>query len=388
LGRLRVIDRDSRRPPVCVGGAGGAELRAPAPDGWLRGRGRFGRARRPRWIFAADRTIMSAMDEPPRTSLPDARQTPRFAGLCTFCRFPRLEAVPEAQRPVDWALYGAPFDGGVTYRPGARFGPRAIREASQYIKPVNPDMGVDLARRLSLADAGDAPLRPYALRETLESIAEFALHIGEPAHTRLLAVGGDHSIAYANLKATFQRRGRPRGGLALLHFDAHLDTAESVWGERWGHASPFIRAIEDGFVDPRRMLSVGVRGPLNTADDLAVAARLGIELVRFQQWQSGDGGGRLDEFVRGLGEREVYLSFDIDCVDPAFAPGTGTPVCGGFSSAEIIAILRRCAGVNLVGADIVEVLPDRDPAGITALLAAHVIFEMLTLTALRPPRRS
>jgi agmatinase len=324
------------------------------------------------------------MSETVKTTLPDARRTPRFAGVCTFCRFPRLEDVPAAQRPVDWAIYGAPFDGGVTYRPGARFGPRAVREASQYIKPVNPALAVDLTRAFSLADAGDAPLRPYALRETLDAIAGFAGAVGEPRHTRLVAVGGDHSIAYANIKATWERRGRPRGGLALLHFDAHLDTADSVWGERWGHASPFIRAIEDGCVDPACMVSIGVRGPLNTASDLDFARSRGIQLITGEEWQSGAGRPRLQDFLRRLGLRETYLSFDIDCVDPAFAPGTGTPVCGGLSSAEALALLRCCDGVNLVGADVVEVLPDRDPAGITALLAAHVIFEILSLAARQP----
>jgi agmatinase len=324
------------------------------------------------------------MDPPePRTVLPNARVQPRFAGVSTFCRLPALEAVPEASRPVDWVLYGVPFDGGVTYRPGARFGPRAIRDASQYVKPVNLELNVSVAERLSLADGGDAPVSPYDCRETLEGAAAFALDLGEPAHSRLLAVGGDHSIAYANIEATWRRRGKPAGGLAVLHFDAHLDTTDVVWGRTWTHASPFRRAIEAGLIDPRRMLSVGIRGPLNAADDLDYGREAGIELVTFEQWRVGDGPDRVEAFLGRLGDDEVYLSFDIDCVDPAFAPGTGTPCCGGFSSAEILGLLRRCAGVNLVGADVVEVLPDRDPAGITALLAAHVVLEILSLAAIR-----
>ena len=316
-----------------------------------------------------------------KTTLPDARKFPRFAGVSTFCRYPLIEQVPPSQQPVDWAFYGVPYDGSVTYRPGARFGPRAVREASQYIKPVNLDLGVNVAEVLSLADAGDAPIKPYSCRETLEGVVEWAADVGDPAHTKLFAVGGDHSIAYANIKATWNRRGRPAGGLALLHFDAHLDTTDVVWGEKWTHASPFIRAIEDGILDPKRMLSVGIRGPLNSAADLDYAPRHGVELVTYEQWRSGDGRDRIDAFRNRLGADETYLTFDIDCVDPAFAPGTGTPCCGGFTAAEALALVREFAGANLVGADLVEVLPDRDPAGITTLLAAHVLFEIVSLAA-------
>lgn len=316
-----------------------------------------------------------------RTNLPNARVTPRFAGVATFCRFPLLADVPAEQLPVDWALYGIPYDGSVTYRPGAKFGPRAIREASQYIKPVHLEHEVNLAAVFSMADAGDAPVLPYSCKDTLDAACKFAMTLGDPAQTKLFAIGGDHSIAYANLRATWERRGRPAGGLALLHFDAHLDTTDEVWGEKWTHASPFIRAIEDGLLDPKRMLSVGIRGPLNDAGDLEYARQHGIELVTYQDWKSGDGEARISSFLEKLGDEEVYLTFDIDCIDPAFAPGTGTPCCGGLTSAEAIDLIRRCSGVNLVGADVVEVLPDRDPAGITSLLASHVLFEILCLAA-------
>lgn len=315
-----------------------------------------------------------------KTELPNAREFPRFAGVATFCRFPRLGDAPNPAG-VDWAVYGIPYDGAVTYRPGARFGPRAIREASQYIKPVHSELNVDIASVFSLADGGDAPVKPYSCKDTLEAACGFALHLGDPKTTKLLAVGGDHSVAYANIKATWQRRGKPAGGLALLHFDAHLDTADVVWGEKWTHASPFIRAIEDGLIDPKRMLSVGIRGPLNTKDDLEYGREHGVEIVTFQQWKQGDGDERIESFRKRLGGDETYLTFDIDCIDPAFAPGTGTPVAGGFTSAEALGLLRSFAGVNLVGADVVEVLPDRDPAGITSLLASHVMFEILAISA-------
>lgn len=320
----------------------------------------------------------------PRTTLPDPRRSPRYAGVSTFCRFPRLEDVPPRSQPVDWAIYGVPFDGGVTYRSGARFGPRAIREASQYMKPLVLEQGVHLTETFSLADAGDAPIEPYSCQGTLDAVCAFARGLGDSSHTKLLAVGGDHSIAYANIRATWERRGRPKAGLALLHFDAHLDTVDTIGSERWTHGSPFRRAIEDGLVDGHRMLSMGIRGPLNSRDDLDYGRQQGIEIVTCQDCAQAGGLARIDSFLKSLADDETYLTFDIDCVDPAFAPGTGTPCCGGFTSAEVMALLRRCGGVNVVGADVVEVLPDRDMAGITALLASHVLIEILALAARGP----
>lgn len=315
-----------------------------------------------------------------KTLLPDARVTPRFAGIATFCRFPRVEDVPAASRPLDWAVYGVPFDSGVTFRPGARFGPRAIREASQYVKPHHLEHGVNVCEKLSLADAGDAPVLPYRLHETLATVSGWAARLGDSV-TKLLAVGGDHTVAYANLRATWDRLGRPSTGLPLIHFDSHLDTVDEVWGERWGHASVFRRVIEDGLVDPARMISVGVKGPLNRAEDLDFARRRGIEVVTFERWNR-DGPAVLAAYLGRLGSTPAYLTFDIDVVDPAFAPGTGTPSVGGFTSAQILAVLRSLRGVRLAGADVVEVLPDRDAAQITALLASQVILEILALDAL------
>lgn len=317
----------------------------------------------------------------PRTILPNPRLTPRFAGLSTFARYPRLEDVTPDNRPIDWLIFGVPYDSGVTYRPGARFGPRAIRDASQYVKAFHLEHNVDVPATLSLADAGDAPVKPYNLKETLDFVAWWAKDQPDPTHTKLLALGGDHSIAYANLKATWLRRGQPKGGLAVIHFDSHLDTVDTVWGEQWGHASPFRRAIEDGFIDPKAMLSIGLKGPLNAASDLDFARNSGVTIISDTQFRV-DGPRRVADFVKALGNRETYLTFDIDCIDPAFAPGTGTLSVGGFASHEALAILRSLRGLNIVGGDVVEVLPDRDPAGITAVLAAHIVFEILALSAI------
>lgn len=317
-----------------------------------------------------------------KTDLPNARVTPRYAGVSTFCRFPRVVDVRPEHRPIDWALYGAPFDSGVTFRPGARFGPRAVRDASQYAKPHHIEHDVNLAEVLSMADAGDAPVQPYDCEQNAKVIAEFAMGVGDPSHTKLFAVGGDHSIALANIRATWARRGQPKGGLALLHFDSHVDTVDQTLGERYSHASPFIRAIEEGLIDPKRMLTVGVKGPLNTRADLDYARDRGVTLVTYDRWRR-EGDAPIREFLARLGQDEAYLSFDIDVVDPAFAPGTGTPSVGGFTSAEILTLLRGLKGANIVGADLVEVLPDRDVAGITALLASQVIVEVLALDAVR-----
>lgn len=346
----------------------------------------------------------------PKTILPDARVSPRFAGIATFCRYPRVEDVADENMPLDWAIYGAPFDAGVTYRPGARFGPRAIREASQYVKRFHTRHNVDVCERLSLADAGDAPVSPYSSEETLDLIEDFASSLSErtsvgPAGpvgasgsehvTKLMAIGGDHSIAYANIRATYSRCGEPRSGLALVHFDSHMDTVDSLWGSRWSHASPFRRVIEEGFVDPTKMICVGLKGPLNAAADYDFARQSGVTMLSYDDLFRAPSGslasaasvrgalnfGAIDAFVQRIAKHPAYVTFDVDVVDPAFAPGTGTPCPGGLSSAEAFDLLRRLAGINIVGADVVEVLPDRDVSGITAFLAAHVMFELLALDA-------
>lgn len=328
-------------------------------------------------------TIVDPMASGPRTVLPNPRVNPRFAGLPTFGRYPRLGDLGPGAAPPDWAVYGAPFDGGTTYFPGARFGPRAIREASQYLKVYHIPFDITLTDVFSLADAGDSPVNVFSCEKNAATIAEFASGVGDPSRTKLLALGGDHSIALPNMRATWKRRGAPKGGLALLHFDSHVDTLDQFLGERYSHASPFIRAIEEGLIDPRRMLSVGIKGPLNTKDDLAYAKAHGVTVVTAEEWRTPAGQEVVADFLKRLGDAETYVSFDIDCVDPAYAPGTGTPCVGGFTSAEVLGLLRSLRGANVVGGDVVEVLPDRDVSGITAFLAAHIAFEILCLDAAR-----
>lgn len=313
------------------------------------------------------------------TQLPDARVSPRYSGITTFGRYPLLREVSTANSPVDWAIYGAPFDGGVTYRPGSRFGPRSIREASQYLKRYHLVHDVDVCEVLSLADAGDSPVSPFDCAATGALISDFAISLGGP-HTKPLALGGDHSIALANIKAAWMKAGKPSSGLALAHFDSHLDTVDELWGEKHSHASPFIRAIEQGFVDPKSMISIGIKGPLNSKSDLDFARSRGIRILPHHHIRD-EGPDMIASFVRSVADCPAYISFDIDVIDPAYAPGTGTPCPGGLTTDEAFTLIRSLKGIKLAGADVVEVLPDRDIAGITAFAAAHIAFEILALDA-------
>ncbi|TVQ81283.1 MAG: agmatinase [Bradymonadales bacterium] len=305
-----------------------------------------------------------------KTPSPDPRKFPRYAGMSTFFRFP-YEPNPTA---VDWALYGMPFDQTTTYRSGARFGPRAIREQSAYIKPYHLSFKQDLLERYSLVDAGDSPVSPYSIQETLELQESFCAGWAEKG-ARCFAVGGDHSIALANIRVARKRSQKP---LALIHFDSHTDTVDELWGEKYTHAAPVRRAIEEGLVEPGKILSIGIKGPVNTAEELQWGLQNGIQYVTYEDWRA-EGLKRVSDFAKSLKDQEAYLSFDIDCLDPTFAPGTGTPSVGGFSSAEAIELVRQFRGLNLQGADLVEVAPDLDPGYTTALLGAHLIFEILSL---------
>ncbi|MBL0920982.1 MAG: agmatinase [Phycisphaerales bacterium] len=323
----------------------------------------------------------------PRTLLADPRRVPRFAGVCTFCRVPTIDQVAPENRPLDWIIYGAPFDTGTTYRPGARFGPRSIRDESAYVKPYHLIHDVMVSDVLSIADAGDAPVRAFSCEDNAKVMAEFAAALPDAKSARLFAVGGDHSIALPNLRATWERRGKPKGGLALIHLDSHVDTLDSTNFERYSHASPFIRAAEEGLIDPKRMLTIGIKGPLNSKEDFDYARDHGVTIVTCEQWRA-EGAETVRRFIKSLGDAETYVTFDVDVVDPAYAPGTGTPSLGGMTSAEALGLLRSFAGVNVVGGDVVEVLPDRDVSGITALLAAHAMFEIISLDAVRRVRRA
>jgi agmatinase len=305
----------------------------------------------------------------------DSSRVPRFAGIATFARLPRLEDVGS----TDVAVVGVPFDSGVSYRPGARFGPAAVREGSRLLRPYHPGLDVSPFAAQQVADAGDIACNPFNINEAVAAIeagADQLLGTG----ARLMTIGGDHTVALPLLRSVVKRR----GPVALLHFDAHLDTWDTYFNAPITHGTPFRRAFEEGLLDTDALSHVGIRGPLYTENDLADDARMGFGIVTSMDVMHRG----VDEVVAGLrariGSRPLYVSVDIDVLDPAHAPGTGTPEAGGLTSRELLAILRGLAGMRLVSADVVELSPAYDHAELTTVAASHVAYELISLMALTP----
>lgn len=306
----------------------------------------------------------------------DATQVPRYGGEPTFARLPRLSDVPAA----DVAIVGVPFDAGVSYRPGARFGPGHIRESSRLLRPYNPAADVSPFAVQQVADAGDLGVNPFSIDEAIAAVERGARRLLDRV-PRLLTLGGDHTIALPLLRAV----NAVHGPVAVVHFDAHLDTWDTYFGAAYTHGTPFRRAFEEGLLDPEGCLHVGIRGPLYDAGDLVRDADAGFLVVPATEVEHLGTRGIIDAIAARVGDRPVYVSVDIDVLDPAFAPGTGTPEAGGLTSRELLAVLRSLAGVNLVGADIVEVAPAYDHAQVTGIAAAHAGYELVSALALRRP---
>jgi agmatinase len=303
----------------------------------------------------------------------DATQVPRFAGPATFARLPRLDQVSSC----DVAVVGVPFDAGVTYRPGARFGPAAVREASRLLRPYHPGLDVEPFAAQQVADAGDIACNPFDIEQAIASVEAGADELlGSGA--KLLTIGGDHTIALPLLRSVSRRH----GPVALLHFDAHLDTWDTYFGARYTHGTPFRRASEEGLLDATALSHVGIRGPLYGRNDLDDDVRLGFGIVSSMDVMTRG----VDDVVHSLrtriGDRPLYVSIDIDVLDPAHAPGTGTPEAGGLTSRELLAILRGLAGCQIVAADVVEVSPPYDHAELTTVAASHVSYELISLMSL------
>jgi agmatinase len=299
----------------------------------------------------------------------DATRVPRFAGPATFALLPRIDEVSD----VDVAVMGVPFDAGVSYRPGARFGPAHVRESSRLLRPFNPAAGVEPFASQQVVDAGDVAVNPFHLESAIEQVEAGARAMLERAG-RLVTIGGDHTIALPLLRAVAARH----GPVAVVHFDAHLDTWDTYFGAAYTHGTPFRRASEEGLVDRSGCLHVGTRGPLYAAQDLVDDRELGFHVVPSVEIDDLGARGVAERIRDRVGARPVYLSIDIDVLDPAFAPGTGTPEAGGMTSRELLAVLRTFSEVNLVGADVVEVAPAYDHAEITGIAAAHVVYEILS----------
>jgi agmatinase len=305
----------------------------------------------------------------------DATVVPRYSGAATFARLPRIDEVGDA----DVAVVGVPFDSGVSYRPGARFGPAHIRESSRLLRPYNPALAVSPFAARQVVDAGDLPANPFDIAEAIDSIEAGARSLLERV-PHLLTLGGDHTIALPLLRAM----AAVHGPVAVVHFDAHLDTWDTYFGAEYTHGTPFRRASEEGLLDKSGCLHVGIRGPLYSQADLTQDTELGFRVVSAPEADDLGVAGMAERIAERVGDRPVYVSVDIDVLDPAHAPGTGTPEAGGLTSRELLGTLRSFARLNLIGADIVEVAPAYDHAQITGIAAAHVGYELLSALAASP----
>ena len=308
----------------------------------------------------------------------DATQIPRYAGPATFARLPRTDEVSS----VDVAVLGVPFDSGVSYRPGARFGPGHIRASSKLLRPYNPALAVEPFGQHQVADAGDVAVNPFDLGEAIAQIQAASDDVRADG-AKLLTIGGDHTIALPLLRSL----ARDHGKIAVLHFDAHLDTWDTYFGAPYTHGTPFRRASEEGLLDLERCLHMGTRGPLYSGQDLEDDHLLGFQVIRSDDYQSDGVASIVDRMRARLGDAPIYVSIDIDVLDPAHAPGTGTPEAGGLTSRELLNTLRGLVGLNIIGADIVEVSPPYDHAEITGIAAAHVAYELLLGPGMQPPQR-
>lgn len=309
----------------------------------------------------------------PRFQPADSQETPRFSGIRTFSRLPHLRDLTG----VDVAIVGVPWDDATTYRTGTRFGPTGVRDMSAMLRTYNPSLDVNVYDQLSVVDYGDVPTVPGYIEDTYAAITRGIDDILEAGVTPI-AIGGDHSIALAELRAVASKF----GPVGFIQFDSHGDTWDSYFGHKYNHGTPFRRAVEEGLIDTRRAIQVGLRGSLYGPEDLDQSRNLGFEVLTADDVRRIGITSTAERIVQRAGNGSVFVSFDIDFIDPSFAPGTGTPEVGGFTSREAQELMRGLAGVDLVAMDLVEVSPPYDPAGMTSLIAANIIFEALSVLAL------
>jgi agmatinase len=297
----------------------------------------------------------------------DALVHARSGGIATFMRLPHIDKAEE----LDIALVGVPFDGGTTYRPGTRFGPRHVREQSVLIRPWNPVLGINPFAKHRIADYGDFSVNPLSIQDTFQRVEEQMAPLMK-AETRVAAVGGDHSLSLPLLRATTKKY----GPVAVIQFDAHNDLWDEYFGCKLSHGTPFRRAIEEGLIREQSFLQVGLRGQVYSSEDFEFAKEHKVEMITAEEFHA-HGMKLFREKLQAFHGKPVYVTLDIDCVDPAFAPGTGTPQVGGFSSAQMVELVRGLRGLKLVGCDLVEVSPPYDNGAITSLLAANLLYELL-----------
>ncbi len=309
----------------------------------------------------------------------DALVSPRFAGVRTFMRLPLIQDLQVLVRDrVDFSIVGLPFDTGATFRAGARFGPEAIRAASALLRPYNPELDIRLFDYVHGVDYGDSSVAPGFIEDSYQRM-QSALQPLHEAGITPIALGGDHAVVLAELRAA----AAVHGPLALVHFDSHTDTWDQYWGHKYTHGTPFRRVVEEGLLDTARSTQVGMRGSLYGREDLQGARALGFTVIPMSELRRRGSAEVLREVRARAGSGKCFLSFDIDFIDPAYAPGTGTPEVGGPTSADGLELVRGLVGLNFVAFDVVEVYPQYDPAAITAELAANLAYEMISLLACR-----
>ncbi|MGG3886985.1 agmatinase [Brevibacillus panacihumi] len=305
----------------------------------------------------------------------DSFQSPRFCGPRTFMRLPFIETL---DKDMDFVITGVPFDSGQSFRTGARFGPEAIRDFSILLRPYNPEQAINVFDYVSGVDYGDIPVVPGYIQDTYEKMEEGLTPVVQQGIIPIV-LGGDHSITLAELRVIANRH----GPVALLQFDAHSDTWDSYFGKKYNHGTVFRRAIEEGLLDVSRSIQIGMRGGLYGIEDLDDARNLGLDVYTTNQYKKAGVERMLEIIHERVGNGPVFLSFDIDFLDPVYAPGTGTPEVSGASMDDALAFVRGLTGINFVGFDLVEVLPAYDHGQITAAAAANIVYEFITLIALK-----
>jgi guanidinopropionase len=301
--------------------------------------------------------------------------SPRFAGMPTFMRLPALDLDKAGE--VEIGIIGVPWDGGTTNRPGPRHGPRQLRDLSTMIRTMHPVSRIDPFKLVNCADLGDSPINPVDVQDALAKITGFYDEVLAKGILPMSA-GGDHLVSLPVLRSL----AKVHGPMGMIHFDAHTDLFDSYFGGfKYTHGTPFRRAIEEGALDPKKVVQIGIRGTMYGTDDVDFAEEVGVRIIRIEELMDRGIKSVMDEAKTIVGDSKTYISFDIDGIDPSQAPGTGTPEIGGFTTFQAQQMVRELRGVNMIGADLVEVSPPFDPAGNTAWVGASIIFEILCVLA-------
>lgn len=308
---------------------------------------------------------------------PSASGSPRFCNMGSFMRLPQQTDATG----LDFGIIGVPFDTAASFRAGARFGPNGVRNISAMIKPNNVAMGVNIMNTLKGADLGDVPIIPDYIHETYAAIEKSLTEVIN-AGAIPISIGGDHAITLGELRAIAKKHGK----VSLIHFDSHLDLCDTVFGQKYNHGTPFRRALEEGLIDPSHSIQIGMRGSLYDPNDFQIAADLGFQVIPGDTLHTMTPASLAQTIQDRVGDNKVFLTFDIDFVDPAYAPGTGTPEVGGFTSYETLQYIRGIKDLNFVGFDVVEVAPPYDHSEITAYMGANIIFEFLSILAYQKGR--